>query len=221
MEAVTAPTAAPSSPGRSDWRSPAVVAPPAQAHAGFDPELVRTSAGAIAELGEVDIDLANDLLDRWRHYLGPCRRPFGRQAWCLQVEGQPVAVAVSASAVSSHIVGPGDERLSRRQLVELARLCSAEPWATRVMLRLWRELAARAWPYWRVDAAIAYSLNQRHEGRIYRFDGWARLTNRAGSAGGGTWSKRRSADDPARGAKSLWLWDLRPGTQPATRGQGS
>lgn len=184
--------------------------------------MVDVAARPVAELGEVNIDLANDLLDRWQHYLGPCRRPFGRQAWCLQIGGRPVAVAVSASAVSSHIVGPGDERLHRHQLVELARLCSAEPWVTRVMLRLWRELAAPAWPHWPVDAAIAYSLNQRHEGRTYRFDGWTRLTSRAGSSGGGTWSRRRSDDDPARGAKSLWLWDLRPGqAQPAKRGQGS
>jgi hypothetical protein len=160
---------------------------------------------------EIEVPAANRLLEEWGHYLGPCRRPFGQQAWCLAIAGQPVAVAISASPVSPHVVGPGGERLRRRQLVELARLCSTEPWATRVMVRLWREIAAPSWPYWRADAAIAYSLNQRHEGRTYRFDGWARLSRRAGSLGGGTWTRRREGTDPARGAKTLWLWDLREG----------
>lgn len=160
-------------------------------------------------LAEVEIGPANYLLGEWGHYLGPCRRPFGQQGWCLYVKGRPVAVAVSASPVSAHVIGPGGERLRRRQLVELARLCSAEPWATRVMVRLWREVAARSWPYWPADAAIAYSANGRHDGRTYRFDGWARLTRHAGSSGGGTWTRRRPAASPALGAKTLWLWDLR------------
>jgi hypothetical protein len=163
-------------------------------------------------LTEIDLALANQLLEQWDHYLGPCRRPFGQQAWCLAVDDRPVAMTVSASSVSAHVIGPSGERFRRRQLVELARLCSAEPWATRVMVRLWREVAARHWPYWHPDAAIAYSLNHHHDGRTYRFDGWTQLTRRAGSAGGGTWTTHRSATSPARAAKTLWLWDLRAGT---------
>jgi hypothetical protein len=80
------------------------------------------------------------------------------------------------------------------------------------MVRLWREVAARTWPCWPADAAIAYSLNDRHDGRTYRFDGWARLARHAGSSGGGTWTRRRLAASPALSAKTLWLWDLREGT---------
>jgi hypothetical protein len=166
-------------------------------------------------LQEIPLGDANDLLVAWGHYLGACRRPFGEQAWGLLVDGRPVAVAVSASIVSAQVSryapDPGDlvpvESWGRSELVELARLCAADRWATRVMVRLWREVAAPAWPYWPVTAAVAYSHNDRHEGRIYRFDGWERITARAGtSGGGGAWTRPRRQGDAARGAKTLWLW---------------
>jgi hypothetical protein len=146
---------------------------------------------------------ANALLLAWRHSLGPCQRPFATQSYVLHLDGQPVSLAVSASTASATAAG-----LSRRELVELARLCSGpgHAWATRVMLRIWREVCAPRWPYWPVTAAIAYSQNHRHQARIYRFDGWTKVTDRAGSSGGGTWSRRRDPSDPATGRKTLWLW---------------
>lgn len=156
---------------------------------------------AAVGLHEVDIADANQLLTEWGHYLGPCLRPFHQEGWLLDVAGRPVSVAVSASAVAATTAG-----YARQQIVELARLCSGEPWATRVMLRLWREVCAPAWQCWPVSAAVAYSANDRHEGRIYRFDGWEKVTDRAGSSGGGTWSRQRSAGDAVHGRKTLWLW---------------
>ena len=165
----------------------------------YQPALMATAAGLTA----VDRRQANTLLTEWGHYLGPCDRPFGAEGWVLEVAGRPVSVAVSASIVSSTAAG-----FDMREVVELARLCSAPGarWATRPMLRLWREVAAPAWRYWPVRAAVAYSANQRHPGDIYRFDGWQRVAVQAGSSGGGTWSGKRSDDHAARGAKSLWLW---------------
>ena len=148
-------------------------------------------------------DVADGLLRRWEHYLGPCSRPFGRQDWLLWLDDRPLAIAVSASAVSDTVAG-----YKRQEVVELARLC-ADPqasWATRVALRLWREVAGPRWPFWPVKAAIAYSQNVRHPGNIYRFDGWEKITDRAGSSGGGTWSRRHYAGDAAHGRKTLWLW---------------
>lgn len=72
---------------------------------------------------------ANDLLITWRHYLGPCLRPFGVESYALLVDDEPVSVAVSASTVSAKVGGPSGV-LDRREVVELARLCSGEPWAT-------------------------------------------------------------------------------------------
>lgn len=144
---------------------------------------------------------ANELLVRWGHYLGECRRPFGSDSWTLEVDGKPVAVAIGASAVSATVTG-----YKRDEVIELARLCAAEPWATRVMLRMWREVAALRWPYWPIKAAIAYSQNDRHDGRIYRYDGWEKITDKAGSNGGGAWSRPRYAGDAAHGPKTLWLW---------------
>jgi hypothetical protein len=165
----------------------------------YQPGLLASAAG----LTSIPVLVANKLLVEWGHYLGACERPFGVEAWALEVAGQPVSVAVSASTTSSTAAG-----YDRQQLVELARLCSAPgaAWATRAMLRLWREVAAPSWSYWSPAAAVAYSQNDRHDGRIYRFDGWTRHTDRAGSGGGGTWSTSRTGGHAARGAKSLWLW---------------
>lgn len=155
---------------------------------------------------ETDLGVANALIEDWGHYLGVNKRPFGAQAWRLDVAGEPVSVAISASTVSSTVAGFG-----RGHVVELARLCTkpGQRWATRVMLRLWREIGGPAWQqrYWRPVAAVAYSDNTRHPGNIYRLDGWRRVTDAAGSTGGGTWSTARGADHPARGPKSLWLWE--------------
>jgi hypothetical protein len=165
--------------------------------------------GGAANFVGVHLDVANSLLVEWGHYLGPMERPFGWQAFVLDVAGDPVSVAVSASTVSSTVAG-----LDRGEVVELARLCSAPSarWATRPTLRLWREVGAACWlnkyPDWRLSAAVAYSQNARHGGDIYRFDGWERVTDRAGapSGPGATWSRQRGAEHPAAGRKSLWLW---------------
>lgn len=162
---------------------------------------------AVVGLHEVDLAEANRLLVEWGHYLGECRRPFGSSSFVLVAAGRPVAVAVSASIVSSTI-GPDDDpaEFRRGQVVELARLASGERWATRVMVRLWREVCAPAWPYWSPRAAVAYSANERHEGRIYRFDGFERWSTARGSNGGGSWSTTRVGGHAARGSKTLWGW---------------
>jgi hypothetical protein len=54
---------------------------------------------------ETDPDAANALLTAWGHYLGRCDRPFGSQAWRLDVVGEPVSIAVSASTVSPTVAG--------------------------------------------------------------------------------------------------------------------
>ena len=148
----------------------------------------------LATLERASLPNANRLLLAWQHRLGPCRRPFGKECYVLRVGSRPVSLAISASVVSATVAG-----YRRRQVVELARLCSAPgcQWASRVMLRLWREVAAPRWSYWPVLAAVSYSLNAHHKGSLYRFDGWQRIdTGAAGSRGGGTWTSRRADDDP-------------------------
>lgn len=158
----------------------------------------------LAGLTPVSLATANTLLERWGHYLGPVRRPFGSQCWVLDVCGDPVSVAVSCSAVSATSAG-----MRRGELVELARLCSdpEQRWATRPMLRMWREVAAPRWPYWPVKAAIAYSQNARHDGTIYRFDGWEKVTDRAGGWNGRSqWSRKQQPGTAVHGRKTLWIW---------------
>lgn len=162
--------------------------------------LIETPA---AGLYPISVDDANALLVAWQHRLGSCVRPFHSEAFALEVHGRPVAVAMSASIVNGPVGG-----YRRDQVVELARQGACEHWANRVMLRLWREVCARAWPCWPVKAAVSYSHNSMHSGDLYRFDGWRKVRDDAGSSGGGTWSTKRGADDVKRGAKSLWLYDF-------------
>ena len=167
----------------------------------YQPLLIAPAAG----LAQVPLSAANALLAGWGHYLGECHRPFGAHAWVLEIAGEPVSVAVSASTVSATVAG-----LRRTEVVELARLCTAPTarWATRVMLRLWREVAVPAWPYWAVVAAVAYSQNGRHDGSIYRFDGWTKVGDNRGHEAGphARWSRRRTEENPARGRKTLWTY---------------
>jgi hypothetical protein len=145
----------------------------------------------------VPLSTANQLLVRWGHDLGPCRRPFASDCWTFNVDGEPIAVAISASTVSTTVAG-----YRRREVVELARLCSSTDWANRLMLRWWREVGARRWPCWTVTAAVSYSVRGK-TGNLYRFDGWELVGENHGSAGGGTWSNTRP--DGGKG-KKLWLW---------------
>lgn len=173
--------------------------------------------GAIVGMEEVSLAEANGMIDAWGHYLGPVHRPFGSQCWALCVEGEPIAAAVSCSIVSDHITEqisdpesgkkiPGRSWL-RGEVVELARLCARERWATRPMLRLWREVAAPRWPYWTPTAAVAYSASRRHEGDLYRWDGWSLMADVGDANGRGQWSKKRPEEHPARGPKRLWVWE--------------
>lgn len=67
-------------------------------------------------------EFADMLLKDWGHWLGGCNRPFGRQSFGLSIEGEVLAVAVSASTVNATCGG-----IPRQECVELARLCSAPP----------------------------------------------------------------------------------------------
>ena len=157
----------------------------------------------IANVEQIDLDLANRLLAAWGHTIGEIERPYGMEAYGLHAQGHFVSVAVSASTISATAAD-----YHRQEIVECARLCSdpAENWATRVMLRLWRECCAPLWHCWPVLAAVSYHQSNRQTGNLYRFDGWEKVAEDCGSSGGGTWTKEREADAPAGGPKTLWLW---------------
>jgi hypothetical protein len=146
---------------------------------------------------------ADAALVNWGHWLGPCNRPFGRQSFGLEIESELLAVAVSASTVNGHCGG-----YARRDVVELARLCAHpdHPELTRVALRLWRVIAPVIWErkYWPVRAVVSYSNSVRHTGDIYRFDGWEKVAQVAGSTGGGTWTKPKAPE-----AKTVWRYELK------------
>jgi hypothetical protein len=151
----------------------------------------------------IDDDQADRLLEQFGHWLGGCGRPFGRQSFALQVDGLGiVSVAVSASTVNGTCGG-----WPRQQVVELARQASHPDhrWATRVCLRLWRQVAPVCWAgrYWKVDACVSYHNRNRHLGNIYRFDGWTKVADVPGSVGGGTWTRNKVMEP-----KGVWVWEV-------------
>lgn len=147
---------------------------------------------------------ANALLLAWGHKLGPCERPFHSEAFALELHGEPISVAISASIVNGPVAG-----YERTEVVELARQAAAAAWANRVMIRLWREVCAPAWPCWPVRAAVSYSHNGMHRGDLYRFDGWEKVREDSRSGGGGSWGRKRKSTDAVYGSKTLWVYRYR------------
>jgi hypothetical protein len=158
-------------------------------------------------VGEIGRAEANRLLEDWAHPLGPCKRPFGQQAYAFDIDGAPVAVAVSASIVSKQITDKEGRVYLRGEVVELARIARHPDHRgiLRPMLRLWRDYLAPSWPYRSVAAAISYAMPGTL-GDIYRFDGWERIRKCEVSRGGGTWTKNPQVSGIGDGVKTLWLW---------------
>lgn len=159
----------------------------------------------LLDLSLIRNEEADEALVAWGHWLGKCNRPFGRESYGLHVDGLGlVAVAVSASTVNKTCAG-----FPRGEVVELARLCSRpdQRWATRPMLRLWREVAAPRWPHWPTRAFVSYSDATRHTGDIYRFDGWTRVAETRGGTTGKNagWSRAKRI-----APKVVWAWTRQP-----------
>jgi antitoxin VapB len=150
----------------------------------------------VATFQSVSLPYANELLVRWEHRMGPLERGNSGALHChaLFVHGFPVGVACTSSLIRER-VGGGLGHLTRLNAIELSRLCAGEPWACRVVLRLWRE---SVFPNLHVAAAISYQDADLHTGNTYRFDGW----RRAGYSHSG--SDRRTGR-PGRN-KHIWVW---------------
>ncbi len=121
------------------------------------------------EIGRAEL---NRCLDTWHHRMGLVRRPFSGWSHALLQDGLPVAVAATDRLIRERSGG-----FTRREAIELSRLCASRPDLNRVMLRLWRafifpELSKDHGFRW----AISYQDAAIHTGNLYRFDGWVRLT---------------------------------------------
>jgi hypothetical protein len=115
--------------------------------------------------------------------------------------------------------------LTRLNTVELTRLCRSpdHPKAQHVLravLRIWREFLATTWPPANkaaepTQALVTYSLPNKAQGALYRFDGWYRLRDCKPWAGGGT-RPSASRDNGVR-PDALWGYPLTPATHAAFR----
>lgn len=150
----------------------------------------------VAAFDSIPLAQANDLLTAWGHRMGPLLRGNSGSLHChaLFAHGEPVGLACTSSLIREH-VGGGLSHMTRANTVELSRLCAANPWACRVVLRLWRELV---FPGLGVQAAISYQDAVLHTGNVYRFDGWKRE------------AFSRSGTDQRTGRKGrnkyIWVW---------------
>jgi hypothetical protein len=163
----------------------------------------------MAGLVPISNQSANELLVAWGHKLGPCNRPFRTESYAFEVDSTPVAIAMTCSIVHGPVAG-----YQVNEVVELARLASCNGWANRIMLRLWRELCAPRYACWQPKAAISYSHNGFHTGDVYRFDGWKKVKENAGSTGkGGNWKRRGKgyANEVIHGMKTLWIYEYSQG----------
>jgi len=151
----------------------------------------------ICHLAPIELHQANELLTLWLHKMGPLLRgnSGALHVHALFVHNQPVALATTSSLICAR-VGGGLGHITRDNGVELSRLCASEPWACRVMLRLWRETI---FPATGKRYAISYQDSDIHTGNTYRFDGWKREA----------WA--RGTPDLRSGRKGrnryIWVWD--------------
>ncbi len=163
---------------------------------------------------------ANVHVGAW-HDLGPETRCFGYAAFAMVVFGEVLAVATSGSTMSASV----DQTLglSRRNTIELTRLCRSPQekarGTLRAMLRLYRDFLATGYPPKNrcaepTRALVTYSMPGRC-GDLYRFDSWFRVRGCKPWGGGATWSGPSRVD--GLGAdKALWVYPI-PGTGDAAR----
>ncbi len=144
----------------------------------------------------IPLGLANDCLEQWGHRMGPLRRGKSGALGChaLFDDGLPVLVVIVSSLIRE-TVAASNGLLTRRNTVELSRLCAARPGLCRVGLRLWREFV---FPKLGYAYAVSYQDADLHTGATYRFDGWKVLGN------------SRSGTDTRSGRKGrrkrIWIW---------------
>ena len=154
----------------------------------------------IERIENADADRA---LIAWGHKMGPCRRVQGALvSHGMFAHGRLCAVSVTADLVRESCAG-----LTRREAIELARLCADRPDLCRPMLRIWREFV---FPHFGRPWAVSYQDEALHSGNVYRFDGWVQLREHA-----------RSGTDSRSGrkgrSKTVWGWHADPAQRAAVR----
>lgn len=151
----------------------------------------------------IDLETANELLIRWGHKMGPCKRPEFNEhlPHALVHEGEPVAVTIAATLVRHSIEGLPAARYNRVNTLELARLCASRGGLCRIALRMWREfvyapMQANGW-----DHAVSYQDADLHSGNTYRFDGWQRVA----------YAPSHGTDQrTGRVGRNKWIWIYPP-----------
>lgn len=125
----------------------------------------------------IDRDEANECLERWRHRMGPIKRPLFRAPidFGLREMGELQGV-ICCDTLIRETCG-----FTRYDAFELSRMCAAAPRINRALIRLFTEFAQPAVArVWGTQWAISYQNAKMHRGDLYRFDGWLRLRETRG-----------------------------------------
>lgn len=173
-----------------------VITPCVQSVARY-PVLIKTpSFYPLCSFEKIELWQANLCLEAWGHKMGALHRG-NQDAWChaLFHEGHPVAVTTASYLIAAN-VGGGLKHLTRKNTVELSRLCAERKNLCRVALRMWREFV---FPSLGFQYAMSYQDAAQHNGDTYRFDGWKRMAFARGSV-----DKR--SNRPAR-HRWVWVWE--------------
>ncbi|MCK5581070.1 MAG: hypothetical protein KAJ18_07325 [Candidatus Omnitrophica bacterium] len=144
---------------------------------------------------KVSLKEANEYLTLWNHKMGLLRRG-NQNAICHMLfhKSEPIAVTTASHLIREN-VGGGLKKLTRKNTIELSRLCACKPGICRVALRLWREFVFTELPY---KFAVSYQDAKLHTGNTYRFDGWRKLA--FSHSGTDKRSGRKGRD------KWIWVW---------------
>lgn len=155
----------------------------------------------MVSLNPIALPVANELLVRWGHKMGPISRPMrgsvtsggGDTAFGLYQEREPVGLFVVSTLIRENVATRKD--LNRSNTVELSRVVAARPGICRLLVRMFREFVLPGLPY---QYAISYQDAKQHSGDLYRFDGWVRIAaSRSGPDG--------RSGRPGR-SKVIWGW---------------
>jgi antitoxin VapB len=147
----------------------------------------------ICSFVEITLPEANKYLCLWKHKMGELQRgDQGAICHALLHRETPIAITAASHLIRQN-VGGGLTQLTRKNTIELSRLCASRSGLCRVALRMWREFVFPELPF---DFAISYQDADLHNGNTYRFDGWRRV----GYSHSGTDTRT------GRKGRNKWIW---------------
>ena len=153
----------------------------------------------LVSLDLIERPVLNAMLVEWHHQHGPIERPIFKSPVDVGLRHQGRLVAVIACDTLIRTT----QGFSRSQACEVSRVCAAAPGMCSSALRLWRHFVyPTIVAAWGTPWVISYQDATRHEGNLYRRDGWALI----GCSRGGADSRAVAGTVRVR-RRLIWAWN--------------